>query len=555
MTIETLSNIFTFAGGLGMFLYGMNVMADGIQKTTGDKMRQLLGILTNNRIMAVLVGALITAIIQSSGATTVMVVGFVNAGFMSLGQAVGVIMGANIGTCITSWIVSLGQVGESFKAISPDLYAPLLIGVGAFFVMFSKKQGKKLAGEILVGVGLLFVGLTFMKDAASAYKDLPIFVNAFKLFGSNPLIGITIGILITGLMQSSSASVGILQTIAASGGVVTTASAVYISLGSNIGSCFTALLSSIGAPKTAKRAAIIHLLFNVIGTVMFGTLLFIVFLTNKSFANAPINSVGISIFHTVFNISCTAILLPFANILVKVSGMLMKESGEDDDSDEVNHVLQHLDNRILESPTFAVENVVKEVVHLGDVTLDNVKRSINAMLENNEEDAKKVIEVENTIDKLVNLISEYLVKISNLSLSEKQHNVVNHMFYTISNIERVGDHAENLAELALEKAKHNIQFTKSAQEELREMCNTSAAAFENAIMARREMNVEYVRQVVKLEDKVDTLEDDLREKHIARLSQNKCDSESGVIFIDALTNLERISDHSLNVANYVKDEL
>ena len=241
MSINDIENLFLFAGGLGMFLYGMHSMSDGIQKSTGSKMRELLGILTNNRFMAVIVGALITAIIQSSGATTVMVVGFVNAGIMTLGQAIGVIMGANIGTCITSWIVSLGQLGDTFKAVSPSLYAPLLVGIGAFMIMFAKKGKKKTIGEIIIGLGLLFIGLDFMKNSAADYTDLPIFTNAFALFGSNPFLGIAIGALVTGIMQSSSASVGILQTLAATGGVVTTASAVYISLGSNIGSCFTAV--------------------------------------------------------------------------------------------------------------------------------------------------------------------------------------------------------------------------------------------------------------------------------------------------------------------------
>ncbi len=556
MHIEDVSNLFTFAGGLGMFLYGMNVMADGIQKTTGEKLKQLLGILTNNKIVAVLVGALITAIIQSSGATTVMVVGFVNAGIMSLGQAVGVIMGANIGTCITSWIVSLGQLGDAFKAISPELYAPLFIGIGAFGIMFCKRQGKKLAGEILVGLGLLFVGLSFMKNSASAYTDLPVFRQAFELMGSNPFFGIVIGVIVTGLMQSSSASVGILQTIAASGGVVTCASAMYISLGSNIGSCFTALLSSIGAPKNAKRAATIHLLFNIIGAIIFGTALFIFFSINRKFANGSIDSVGISIFHTVFNITCTLLLLPFSNLLVKASKLIVKSKDDSDmEEDETKILLKHLDDRILESPTFAVENVVKEVTHTGHVALDNVNLAIESMLTNDMEKAKKVIEVENNIDKMVNLVSNYLVKISNLSLNEKQHNIINNMFYTISNIERVGDHAENLAELAMEKYSHGIKFSEKAHEEMINICNVAKNAFETSLLARETMHMDYVDQVVALEDQVDKLEDMLREKHIERLSNNICDSETGVVFIDALTNLERISDHSLNIANYVRDEL
>ncbi len=554
MRIEDISNIFTFAGGLGMFLYGMHMMSDGIQKGTGDKLKQLFGVLTNNKLVAVLVGALITAIIQSSSATTVMIVGFVNAGIMSLGQAVGVIMGANIGTCITSWIVSLGTLGQAYKAVSPDLYAPLLIGVGAFMVMFTRKQNKKLIGEILVGLGFIFVGMAFMKDGTSTYTDLPIFRNAFMLLGSNPILGILAGVIVTGIMQSSSAVVGILQTIASTGGAVTAASAMFISLGSNIGSCFTAMISSIGAPRNAKRAAIIHLLFNVIGTVIFGTLIFVFFLFNQRLANTSINSVGISVFHTVFNVLNTMLLLPFSNLLVKASKFFVNNE-KYEEQDETKKLLQHLDDRILESPTFAVENAVKEVVHTGRIALENVKLSIDAMLNNDVEKAKKVTDVEKNIDKMVNLVSNYLVKISNLSLSEKQHKVVNNMFYTISNIERVGDHAENLAELAMEKNDHGITFSPKAQEEMRSICKPSVEAFENALLARDKMSMEHVNVVVALEDTVDTLEDTLRQKHIERLSKNLCNSESGVVFIDALTNLERISDHSLNIANYVRDEI
>lgn len=395
MSINDIENLFLFAGGLGMFLYGMHSMSDGIQKSAGKKMQELLGILTNNRLMGVLVGTLVTAIIQSSGATTVMVVGFVNAGIMSLGQAVGVIMGANIGTCITSWIVSLGQLGDSFKAISPSLYAPLLVGIGAFFIMFSKKQKRQITGEIIIGLGLLFIGLDFMKGAASAYTHLPIFTQAFILFGNNPLLGIGIGILVTAIMQSSSASVGVLQTLASMGGVVTTSSAVYIGLGSNIGSTVTALLSSIGASRNAKRAAMIHLTFNVIGVTIFGTIFFIFFKFMPQYGMAGINSVGISIFHTGFSIARTILMFPFADKLVSLSGILVKEKQdvkEVADSEE-KQTLRHLDKRILETPSFAVENAILEVVHMGKIVSENLHRAFDAVLKH---DTDKIEEIYKT---------------------------------------------------------------------------------------------------------------------------------------------------------------
>ena len=269
MTINDFENLFMFAGGLGMFLFGVHSMSGGVQKCAGEQMRKLLGILTNNRFVGVLVGALITAVIQSSGATTVMIIGFINAGIMNLSQAVGPIMGANIGTCITAWIVSLGQLGDTFKALSPSLYAPLIVAIGSFLLMFSKKEKKQTIGEICIGLGLLFIGLDFMGDSARSYTALPAFKELFAIFGANPLLGIALGFVVTVIMQSSSAAVGILQTLAASSGAVGISAAVFISFGSDIGSCSTALLSSIGTNRTAKRAAMIHLLFNVIGVRSF----------------------------------------------------------------------------------------------------------------------------------------------------------------------------------------------------------------------------------------------------------------------------------------------
>ena len=294
MSVNDISSLFSFIGGLGMFLYGMNIMADGMQKTAGSKMSQFLGMLTNNRLMAVLLGALITAIIQSSGATTVMVVGFVSAGVLNLTQAVGVIMGANIGTTITAWIVSMNQLGDAFAVFQPAFFAPLLIGIGAIFMLFGKKQRMKTAGEILVGLGLLFIGLDFMSSSISPYTDAPVFSEAFRLLGSNPLLGMIIGALVTALLQSSSASVGILQTLAMNG-VVTTNAAIFITLGQNIGSCVTAMISSIGGSRTAKRAAVIHLTFNVMGAVIFGVISFILFSLHPVLAAHNITSVQISI--------------------------------------------------------------------------------------------------------------------------------------------------------------------------------------------------------------------------------------------------------------------
>lgn len=549
-----ISNLFGFLGGLGMFLYGMNIMADGMQKTAGGKMSQFLGMLTNNRIMAVCLGALITAIIQSSGATTVMVVGFVSAGVLNLTQAVGVIMGANIGTTITAWIVSLSQIGDAMEVMKPVFYAPLLIGIGSLMILFTKKQKYHTIGEILVGLGLLFMGLEFMSDSISPYTDAPIFSRAFEVLGGNPLLGMVIGALVTALLQSSSASVGILQTLALNG-VVTTNAAIYITLGQNIGSCVTAMLSSMGGSRTAKRAAVMHLSFNVIGSLLFGIIGFVLFMTHPALAVRNISAMEISMFHTVFNLVNTTLLFPFANQLVTLSGILVKEKEEpEEDSDEAA-ALKHLDERIFESPAFAVETAALEVIHMGQITMGNVKRAIDAVITGELEDIQEVYKVEQTINHMEKMLTEYLIKIDNLSLTEYQKQVVNDLFYSVSDIERVGDHAENLAESAEYLAKRGLKFSGTGIDDLREISDSVLKGFSCAIEARRTGNMEAVRKVSKYEDQVDGLEEDLREKHIERLSRGECVPSAGVIFLDIISNLERISDHAYNLAGYIKKEL
>lgn len=551
MSFSDIENLFSFIGGLGMFLYGMNVMADGLQKSAGNKLKQLLGFLTNNRLMGVVVGALITAIIQSSSATTVMVVGFVNAGIMTLTQAVGVIMGANIGTTITAWIVSMSEWGEFLK---PEFLAPLIIGIGAFLILFSKKQNMKMLGEIAVGFGVLFIGLSFMSDAVTPYRDAPVFANAFTVMGQNPILGILAGAAVTGIIQSSSASVGILQMLAING-MVTWNSAIFITLGQNIGTCVTALISSTGATKTAKRASVIHLMFNVLGAVLFGIIMFGLFSFNKTWATSSISSTQISIFHTIFNVSNTVMLFPFAKLLVKISGIIIKDSDVAVTEAEEQITLRHLDSRILESPSFAVENAILEVGHLGDVVFENVKLSCASALENDLEKVKQVVEREKTINNLVTIITEYLVKISNLSLTEHQHMIVNNLFYSVGDMERIGDHAENVAELAEFKCHNQVVFSDSAQDEMADIMTIVQSSLEDAVKTRKKADMEFIRNVIKYEDNVDNMEEELREKHIERLSMGECSAKSGVVFLDIISNLERMSDHAYNIAGYVNDEI
>lgn len=559
MSTNDVSNLFTFAGGLGMFLYGMHIMGDGMQKTAGSKMNHFLGMVTNNRFLGVVLGALITAILHSSAATTVMVVGFVNAGILNLTQAVGVIMGANIGTTITAWLVSLNQLGDAFAVFQPAFFAPLFIGVGTFMIIFSKKQKLNLAGEIVIGVGLLFMGLELMGNSIGPYTDAPIFAEAFAFMGRNPLLGILAGALVTALLQSSTASVGILQTLAMNG-VVTTGAAIYITLGQNIGTCLTAMLSSAGANRTAKRAAAIHLSFNTIGAVIFGIGMYVLSLLRPGLAGGEINSVEISMFHTFFNLTNTLILFPFAGQLVKISGVLVKEKAEDSKeeskaNDETTVALRHLDQRIFESPVLAIEVAQMETVHMGQIALNNVRLATDTLLSKDKEKIGEVLKNEKTIDEMEELLTNYLIKVNNLSLTERQKLLVNDLFYSISDIERVGDHCENLAEQAQYMAEHQVSFSDTGSEDLRLISEKVIKSFSHAVAARQSGDMDDVRKVSQYEDDVDSLEEEMRDKHIERLSSGQCSASSGVVFLDIISNLERISDHAYNLAGYVKDEM
>lgn len=558
MSIADIEMLFKFVGGLGMFLYGMHVMADGLQKSAGGRMKQLLGILTNHRILGVLVGALVTAVIQSSSATTVMVVGFVNAGIISLTQAVGVIMGANIGTTITAWLVSMSEWGQMLK---PEFFAPLLIGVGAFIVLFVNKEKYRQVGEILVGFGVLFIGLSFMSSSITPYKDAPIFATAFRVLGKNPILGILTGAIVTAIIQSSSASVGILQTLALNG-VVSWNSAIYITLGQNIGTCVTALISSAGANRTAKRAAVIHLLFNVIGAVVFGILMFAIFTMNPVFAGGQVTSVGISIFHTVFNISNTLLLFPFAKQLVTFSGRIIREKPERLAAAEISmtsvdeEVLErpHLDLRILSSPSFAIQSAAEQVVHMGELAREHVEISMGSVFDVSEEKICRSDALEKTLDVFEKDLTEYLVHLSHESLTEQQIQTVSHLLFTVSDLERIGDHCDNIAELASSLVQGHVQLSGDAVEDLKDIKDVVLKTVDLAISSRNRESIMDAKRVYMLEDDVDSMEEDMRHNHMERLSKGLCSADTGIVFLDILSNLERISDHAVNIAEYVEAE-
>lgn len=543
-----------FAGGLGMFLYGMHIMAEGMQKAAGNKMKDFLGMLTGNRFLAVGIGALITAIIQSSGATTVMVVGFVSAGLMTLSQAVGVIMGANIGTTITAWIVSLSQLGDSVKALNPQFYAPMLIGIGSGIIMFSKSKKKLNAAEIIIGIGFLFEGLKFMSDAIKPYTGAPIFSTVFTTLGSNPLLGVLAGALITAILQSSSVSVGILQTLAVNG-LVTTNAAVFITLGENIGSCVTALLSAIGGSRTAKRAAVIHLSFNVIGAIIFGVLGFILFTARPEIAFHKISPVEISLFHTGFKLSMTVILFPFAEKLVQLSGILVPKTQADIDAEQAAEAATiRLDPRIFNQPGIAVEALSKEVVRFGTVALDNIQRACEVCFTRDPNEMQKVFSVEKQLNEMHTQLTKYLIQANTLPLNDRQKLIITNLFNSLTDIERSGDHAENITEQVQILVDRSLDLSETGVKDLRDITAPVMQGFAAAIQARKRNDIGAALRVGETEERVDRLRDEMKETHIERLSAGQCDPAAGIVFIEIVDNLERISDHAQNMAEYILSE-
>lgn len=553
--LDNITNLFLFIGGLGMFLYGMHVMAEGTQKSVGNKMKDFLGMLTSNRLKAVLVGTLITGIIQSSGATTVMVVGFVSAGLMTLSQAVGVIMGANIGTTVTAWIVSLSQIGDSMKFLNPEFYAPVLIGIGAGIIMFSKSDTKKNRAEIIIGFGLLFQGLKFMSESVAPYTDAPIFATVFTTLGSNPFLGILAGAVVTALLQSSSVSVGILQMLAGNGLIMTNA-AIFITLGENIGSCVTAMLSSIGGSRDARRAAVMHLSFNMIGALLFTVISIVLFALKPTLAHYHISPVQISMFHTGFKLTMTILLFPFGEQLVKLSGMLVPEkqallTGEKKEEEFVTR----LDPRIFEQPAIAVAALSNAVATMGKLTLRNVERACEVCFTQDEAVIAEIFETEKKINAMNRELSEYLIKANTLPVNDHQRLVVADLFNTLTDLERSGDHAENVAKEVQLLMTRQLTLSETGKKDLRDMTDAVQEAFRYAVKAREERSVTSARKVSACEDLVDSLRDEQKERHMDRLSRGECKPEAGLVFIEIIDNLERISDHAQNMAEYIMNEI
>ncbi|WFA10216.1 Na/Pi cotransporter family protein [Tissierella sp. Yu-01] len=525
-------------GGLGLFLYGMNLMGSGLQKAAGERLKKLIEVLTNNRLMGVLVGTLVTFVIQSSSATTVMVIGFVNAGLMTLGQAVGVIMGANIGTTVTAQLIAFDVVE----------YAPLAVGIGVAIWLVAKKQKLKDIAEIFIGFGILFIGMDMMGGGLKPLANLPEFSEIMTNL-NNPVLGMLLGLGMTTIVQSSSASIGLLQALAGQG-LININIAFPILFGDNIGTTTTALISSVGANRTAKRAAVIHFLFNLVGTIIFMTILRIPIQAlvmrispgdiQRQIANA----------HTFFNLINVIIQLPFANFLVKAAERLVP--GEDAVDLTAS---KYLDPRIIETPSIAIGQVNKEIVRMGEIVQENLRDVEIVFVDEKYDGLDGIFEKEKLINKIESEITEYLVLLTRASLTDEQHGHINNLFNTINDIERVGDHIENIAELAQLKLKNNLEFSGDAATELREMFRKSEQAFGYAMKAFKDNDINSAKLVSVLEKEVDELEEENRANHIWRLNKSVCLTSAGIVYLDAISNLERVTDHSWNIAEHVIQEI
>jgi len=522
--------------GLGLFLYGMNVMGEGLQKSAGDRMKSIVEILTKNRIMAVLVGAVVTAIIQSSSATTVMVVGLVNAGIMNLTQSVGIIMGADIGTTITAQLVSINLTA----------LAPFSIAIGVVINLSAKDPKIKKYAEILIGFGILFMGMDIMKSACKPLRSYEPFTSLLTRFGSGSAMDTTLaiftGFIVTAVIQSSSATTGIMIALAAAG-LLTIESAFPVLLGANVGTCVTALLSSIGAKRAAKRAALMHLTIKIVGTVTFALFLsnITLYLVNMLSDN-PARQIAWA--HTLFNVINTMLLLPFAPLLVK---FVMKILPGEDGQVEQEYSLA-LDDRILETPYIAIGQIKTEIVRMGELAETSFNTAMSGFVANNPTEVSKVFKYEEQINNMEHEIIEYLVKISNTALSAVQRQEVDALFNIVNDIERVGDHAENIAELGEHKINQKLAFSEKANEELTAMAAVATNAIKTAVKSMDTEDEEEANKVIGIEEHIDSLEETLRQKHIKRLSEGACRPRAGVVYLDVISNIERIGDHAMNIA-------
>ena len=544
--------VLSLIGGLAVFLYGMDLLGEGLTGASGGKLEKILEKLTSNPLKAVLLGAGVTAVIQSSSATTVMVVGFVNSGIMKLSQAVGVIMGANIGTTITSWILSLTGIESSnifISLLKPTSFSPVLAAVGIVFLMFLKKDSLKNPGKIMIGFALLMYGMDAMSSSVAPLAEVPQFASILTAF-SNPVLGMLAGMLFTAIIQSSSASVGILQALCSTG-ILSYATALPIIMGPNIGTCVTALLSSIGATKNGKRAAIIHLYFNVIGTVTFMIVFYALnAVIHFSFLNLTAQEFGIAVIHTTFNIVTTAYLLPLRKVLEKLAYATIKL---DDDEKRImdnrsGNEFALLDDRFLEAPSLAVEHCKQVINKMADISRESLFISMSLIGGYDEEQALRVGELETRADKYEDALGTYIMKISTKNLKKEDSEMLNVMLHCIGDFERISDYACNLCDSARELQQKNMQFSPKAETELDILSSAVREAVDISFDAFKSNNKNEADKVEPLEELIDTLAVELKARHIRRLREGKCTIELGFAHSDILNNLERVADHCSNIA-------
>ena len=534
--------ILTLLGGLAIFLFGMQVMGDGLERRGGGKLKSILESMTSNKFKGVLLGLGVTAIIQSSSATTVMVVGFVNSGIMRLSQAISVIMGANIGTTVTAWLLSLSGIeGDNtiIQLLKPSSFSPVLAVIGIVFMMFLKNPKKKDTGAILVGFAVLMTGMDMMSGAVAGLKHNESFTSILTLF-TNPFFGVLAGALLTAIIQSSSASVGILQALSSTG-QITFGSAIPIIMGQNIGTCITAILSAIGANKNAKRVSVVHLSFNIIGTICFMVLFYVLhWILDFGFINDSVNAASIAVVHSIFNIFATVIMFPFTKGLEKLSMMIIR----DNDKKEQQSVL---DERLLSTPPVAIVQAKNVADKMAFIAKDSLIRAMELIGNYDEKEAELVREDESRVDEYEDILGTYLVKLSRESLSQDDSHEISNLLHCIGDFERISDHAVNIVESAEEIAEKKIVFSPEAQRELEVVKAALTEILENTFKAFETENLELAMKIEPLEQIIDTLKTKLRANHITRLQADNCTIETGFVFSDLLTNIERTADHCSNI--------
>ncbi len=536
-------NLFTLLGGLAMFLYGMDVMGKGLEKQAGSRLHSILEKLTSSPFKGFILGLIVTAIVQSSSATTVMVVGFVNSGFMTLAQAIGVIMGANVGTTVTAWILSLsGLQGDSFfvTLLKPSTFAPILAFIGIVLYMASKKEKNKNIGVIFLGFTILMTGMDLMSGAVKPLSQVPEFTQLFTVF-SNPILGLLIGALLTAVIQSSSASVGILQALSVTG-AVTYGSAIPIILGQNIGTCVTALLSCFGANINAKRTAVVHLYFNIIGSISFMILFYSANAIFKfAFINDSINAAGIAVVHTLFNVTATAVMLPLASVLEKLACATIKD-------DKKEEKFQLLDERLIQTPAIAVEQSKKMVRLMATEAHDSVIKSLSLLDSWNEQSSEEIIISEKTVDKYEDKLSTYLLKISNQDLNKEESRELTKILHVIGDLERISDHSVNLVKIAEEIKTKKIAFSSNAIDEIEVLKKATVEIIDTTMTAYLDNDFTLALQTQPLEKVIDELAYEIKNLHIERLKNNDCTIQHGFILSDLLNNCKRLADHCSNIS-------